>query len=576
MELPTGDYKLDAECRKRIISEDYADFMLRPGQPFESMKSSMDICYDNFNIDSINVYTPVNQVPKNFIHLYGYGAYPNCYGLLDTTSMESSGITRLRNIPNFNLRGNGILIGMIDTGIEYTHNAFIKADGTSKVYSIWDQTIESDNLPEGFYYGTEYTQSHINAALKATNPYDIVPSTDENGHGTFLAGIAVGNSNLESQSTGVVPDAEISVVKLKPAKKFIKKFWCIPDEIICYQKNDLMNGIRYLYDTARRAQKPLALFISIGTSQGGHDERGALSSYLSYLAAQKGVCIVIAAGNEGNSGHHYKGSVAKGSKYDTVELKVGPNVSGFTMELWGTSPNLFSIDILSPTGEYIPRIPARLSESREIRFIFESTLITIDYQIVEAQSGDQLILMRFLKPTEGIWRFRVYASDALNSAFHIWLPMKQFLDTETQFLKPDPYYTLTSPGNTFIPIVTTTYNQNNKSLFNSASRGYMRNDYIAPAFAAPGVNMVGPSLNNEYITSSGSSVAAAHTAGVGAILLEWGIIKQNFIQMGTIEIRNFLIRGAIRDANLTYPNKDWGYGILDLYNTFYSLRAGDP
>ncbi|MDF2800453.1 MAG: hypothetical protein K0S61_356 [Anaerocolumna sp.] len=576
MEILTGDLKLDEACRKRIISEDYADFILRPGQIFEDMKRTMDVCHDNFSAESINVYTPVNQVPKNSIHLYGYGAYPNCYGLLDTDSLESSGIIKVRAIPNFNLRGNGILMGIIDTGIEYTHKSFIKEDGTTKVYTIWDQTIESDNLPEGFYYGTEYTQAEINAALQNSDPLTIVPSTDENGHGTYLAGIAVGTPDIDNQFAGVVPDAEIAVVKLKPAKKYLKHFWCIPEDIICYQKNDLMNGIKYLFEKAKSVDKPLSLFISLGTSQGGHDERGSLSSYLSYLAVQKNVCVSIAAGNEGNSGHHYMGSVLKGAKYDTVELKVGPKVSGFSMELWGTSLNLYSLDILSPTGEYIPRIPARLNESREIRFIFERTTITVDYQIVEAQSGDQLILMRFLTPTEGIWRFRVYANESLASSYHIWLPIRQFLSSETEFVTPNPYYTLTSPGNTFIPIVATAYNHMNNSLYESASRGYMRSDYIAPSLAAPGVNMVGPSLNNSYTTLSGSSISAAHAAGIGAILLEWGIIRRNFPQIGTVEIRNLLIRGAIRDPNLTYPNKEWGYGIMDLYNTFDTLRAENP
>lgn len=576
MEILSGDLKLDEACRKRIISEDYADFMLRPGQSFEDMKKSMDVCYDNFSTETINVYTPISQIPKNFIHLYGYGAYPNCYGLLDTDSLESSGIAKLRGIPNFNYRGNGILIGIIDTGIEYTHKAFIKEDGSTKVNTIWDQTIESDNLPAGFYYGTEYTQAQINEALKSTDPHSIVPSTDENGHGTYLAGIAVGTPDIDNQFSGVVPGAEIAVVKLKPAKKFLKNFWCIPEDVTCYQKNDLMNGIKYLYETAKRIDKPLSLFISLGTSQGGHDERGSLSSYLSYLAVQKGICITIAAGNEGNSGLHYMGAIQKGSKYDTVELKVGPNVSGFSMELWGTSLNLYSIDILSPTGEYIPRIPARLSESREIRFIFERTLINIDYQIVEAQSGDQLIFMRFLNPTEGIWRFRVYANESLASSFHIWLPMKQFLSSETQFVTPNPYYTLTSPGNTFVPIVTTAYNHMNKSLYDLASRGFTRNDYISPSLAAPGVNMMGPALKNGYTLLSGSSVSAAHTAGIGAIMLEWGILRKNFPQIGTVEIRNLLIRGAIRDSNLTYPNREWGYGLIDLYNTFDTLRAENP
>lgn len=548
--------------------------MIEFGDALNEMEKSMDICYDRIVDNIASVYTPISNVPDNFIHIYGYGAYPNLYGLLDIQSLEASGISRIQAIPTFSLSGQGVLIGVVDTGIDYTHSAFKYADGTSKIYSIWDQSIPSDNsFPQGFSFGTEYTKEQINEALKNENPKSVVPSVDDNGHGTALAGIAAGNRSDTDNFSGVVPNAEIVVVKLKNAKRYTKEIWRVPENVLCYQKNDLMYGIRYLVEVAQKVKRPISILIGIGTSQGGHDERGALSSYVSSLAGESGISISIAAGNEGNRNHHYLGAVSQESGFNSVELKVGPNESGFSMELWGQTPNTFSIDLLSPTGEYIPRIPARLQESREIHFILEKSIVNIDYQIVEAQSGDQLVLIRFRNPAEGIWRIRVYASGTLSLNFHIWLPIHQFISEETYFINPNPDYTLTSPGNVLIPIVVTAYNYTNQSIYINASRGFTRLEGISPSFAAPGVNLIAPAANNGYETVTGTSVSAAHVAGVAAMILEWGIVRGNLPQISGVEIRNLLIRGAKRDANTTYPNKEWGYGILDVYNTFNSLRG---
>lgn len=562
---------MDNNCKEKIISEEYADLMVDEGKALSDLTAIPNTCSFNLIKDTYNVYIPIISLSDNLLQTYGYGVYPNCYGLMDTSSLEASGIAKIRNIPKFNLYGEGVLIGLVDTGIDYRHEAFIKADGNSKILSIWDQTINSDSIPsEDFPFGTEYSQMQINQALVNDNPLSIVPSIDEIGHGTFLAGIAAGNENEKENFSGVVPNAEIVVVKLKPAKQFLKKFWLIPDDAITFQKNDIIMGLHYLENYAINAKRPISIMLGIGTSQGAHDERGVLSRYISELAAREGICISICGGNEGNTGHHYMGKVE--NEPDLIELKVGPKVSGFSMELWGSTPINFSIDIKSPTGEFIPRIPSRFKESRVIRFIFEGTIINVDYQLVEAQSGEQLILLRFQNPTEGLWSFRVYSDGNVSFSYHCWLPIEKFLSSETFFLKPTPEYTLTSPGNTFIPIVTTAYDSANEKIYVSASRGFMRNDNIAPAFAAPGVELIGPNVPSGYKRSSGTSLAAAHMAGVGAIFLEWGIVKGNYPDISTVEIRNICIRGARRDTMLTYPNKEWGYGILDLYNAFNTFR----
>ena len=565
---------MDQECSNRIISEDYADFLIQSGSSLNDLRNQLDICYTPINDQYVVIYTPIAGLPDRFIHLVGYYAYPKCFGLMDIASLQQSGINRVRNVPTLNLLGQGVLVGLIDTGIEYTHQAFKNADGTSRVLSIWDQTIQNENArPAGFYYGTEYSQVQINQALASADPLSVVPSTDTNGHGTALAGIAAGNVNEANNFSGVVPGAELVVVKLKEAKRFTREFWKIPEGPPCYQQNDILLGIRYLIEKAASARRPISIIIGVGTSQGAHDDRGAFASALSTLASLVGVCISVSAGNEGSSMHHYHGQIQQGSKYDTMELNVGPNETGFSMEIWGKAPNTFSIDISSPSGEYIARIPARLNENQVVRFIFERTVINIDYQIIEAETGDQLILLRFTDPAEGIWRFRVYLSGDLSADFHAWLPITPFLSTGTYFIRPDPYTTITSPGNTTIPIVATAYNYTNETLFIDASRGFTRDNNISPTLAAPGVNLIAPALGNTYAPVTGTSFAAAHTAGVGAMLLEWGVVRNRYNQMDTIDIRNILIRGTVKNPNLTYPNREWGYGILNLYNSFTSLSG---
>jgi len=564
---------VDNNCKEAILSEDYADFMINTGNAFDDITKIPGACSFNLRENTYNVYVPIINLPKNFFQLYGYSAIPNVYGLLDIGSLEASGVLRVQNVPILQLRGSGVLIGIIDTGIDYRHEAFIKSDKTSKVYSIWDQTIDSQSSqPQGFNYGTEYTQLQINTALASPDPLSVVPSTDENGHGTFLAGIAAGNRNESEKFSGVVPDAEIVVVKLKPAKKNIRDFWRIPEGVLTYQKNDLIMGIRYLEGVAKKADRPISIVIGIGTSQGGHDEKGSLSRYVSELAMQEGFSISIAAGNEGSTGHHYLGFIQNEDFVDSVEMKVGENVSGFSMEFWGQTPSSFAIAIKTPKGEYIPPIPQTLKETKEIRFTFESTTISVDYQLVEAQSGDQLILVRFTNPTPGIWTFEVNLKSNISLRYHVWLPIQNFLSKDTFFVQSNPDYTLTSPGNTFIPIVTTAYDYRTKVLYANASRGFMRNENIAPTLAAPGVDLIGPAVPKGYKVDSGTSVAAAHTAGVAAMLLEWGIVRGNYQQMSTVDIRNLLIRGATRDNMTIYPSKQWGYGILDLYGAYNTFR----
>lgn len=562
------------EERERIISEDYADLLVVYSVDQQFFEQFTDATVHIINNILAIVHVPVSQITESAVSELGYSVMPSLYGIISQASLEASGIQRIRNIPSFDLRGQGVLIGIIDTGVDYTNPIFQYADGTTRIVSIWDQTIVSEDDPEGFFYGTEFTRDQINSALQSENPFELVATKDEIGHGTMIAGIAAGNEVPERGFSGVAPDAEFVVVKLKPAKKYLKNFFRIPLDALCYQENDILQGIVYLRDVAIRLNRPLAICIALGTSQGAHDGRGTLSNFLSLQAETIGTAVVIAAGNEGNARRHYHGIIDQRVGYDIVELSVAENENNFSMELWGSSPDIFSIDILTPSGEYVPRIDARLDETFEFSFIFESTRIVVDYQMVESQSGDQLILVRFTDPAPGIWQFRVYGRGNLSMEFDIWLPMGNFISSDTFFIRTTPYTTILSLGNARIPITTTAYNMVDDSLYLEASRGFTRIDVIKPEIAAPGVEILAPSLNHDFVRVTGTSPAAAHVTGVAAMLLEWGMVRGNYPSMNSLDMKAFMTRGARRNVNIEYPNRDWGYGILDVFNIFESIRVG--
>ncbi|SFR69753.1 S8 family peptidase [Anaeromicropila populeti] len=556
-----------------IISEEYADLLI----PKNDIEDMLQIFPDaivtpiNYIISLLNI--PVSYITNQTISRLGYGLFPGYLGLVGKESLEASGITKLRGIPALNLRGEGVLIGILDTGIDYTNPIFQYPDGTTRIVSIWDQTIQSENQPEGFLYGTEYTREQINLALQSENPFDIVPTRDENGHGTMIAGIAGGNEVPEKDFYGIASQAEFVVVKLKTAKKYFKEFYFILEDAVVYQENDFSFALEYLLAVAAKLSRPMTIGIAISSFEGPHDGRGDLSTYLSLIAATPGIACTLPAGNEGIARRHYFGMPDAKTRSNIVELNVGENAHSFTMQLWGKRPNIYSVDIISPSGEYVPRLIYSINEFREISFIFEKTVIYLDYQFMESQSSDPFIMFRFKDPDPGIWKINVYEVGDIKYGFHIWLPMEGFVSDNIFFIQPDPYMTVLSLSTNPTAIVATAYDYTDDSLFKEASKGYTRAGDINPQLAAPGVNVIGPTLEHSFTPYSGTSISSAYTAGVAAMLLEWGIVQGNLPNMSTVDMRILLIRGARRLKGVEYPNREWGYGILDIYNVFDSLRT---
>lgn len=555
----------------KIVSEDYADIIVenRLLQPYLSTYEVIPI---NSSYSMINI--PVNLINRCSIEQFGYHGFPFCYTTEASLSLNASGVTEVQRNPNLGMRGQGILVAVIDTGVNYLHEAFINRDNTTRITSIWDQTINDSNaISNDVLYGTVYTRDMIDSALNSENPLDIVPSTDDTGHGTAIAGIIGGNEKINADFSGVVTDAEFIVVKLKQAKNITKEMFCIPLESVCYQETDILFALNYVMQQANILRRPLSICLAVGSSQGSHDGRGVLSSYISDISNQAGLAVAVSAGNEGLARRHYYGMLDASNEFSEFQVRVGSNEPGFAMELWKSTPFRVSIDITSPTGEYIAQVYPTLRDCRVFRFIFEPTTIWLNNIISEGTTGDQLILVRFNLPTEGLWRFRIYNLDKETSDYHVWLPANGMISDETYFINPNPDTTITSPGNSRFATTITAYNVETNSIYNNASRGLTRLGQIKPELAAPGVDIVCPKFNSKdsYGLITGTGAAAAQAAGINAMLLEWGILKGNNTGIDGIEIRTMLIRGAQKNPDNSINNV-WGYGKIDVYGAFEALR----
>ncbi len=547
------------DCREKILSEDYRDFIvstpirqLFADMPEEEMcRQEVNFIYQIFYINKENA-GPVN------LEKYGYNEIPKCYTLLSMEDLQQAGILQAQNYPNLELMGEGVMIGFVDTGIDYNNRLFRNLDGSTRIAGIWDQTIQEGEAPEGFSYGTEYTEEMINVALRSDNPTDMVPSVDTSGHGTLLALVTAGGADEETQFLGAAPEATIGVVKLKPAKQYLRDYYLIKEDAQCYQESDIMLGVRYLNDLAQSRNLPLVLCIALGTNQGSHNGTSPLDGLLEIYANMSNRAVVIGGGNEAGARHHFLGVAENINDITQVEVRVGENVRGFCMELWTDIPNIMAISILSPTGERIGQVPVRRGTTETYQFLLEQTTISLNYVLLSENSSSELIFLRVDNPAEGIWTFGVEPILLSEGVFHMWLPVTEFVGDEVFFLESNPYNTLTEPSNIISGVTAAYYNGTDNSIAISSGRGYTREGRIKPDLAAPG---------------SSSSVATGITAGAAALLMEWILYRLNQQSIDAMQIRNLLILGTQQRAGETYPNREWGYGRLDLFHVFEVIRS---
>lgn len=569
-------------CEERIQSNEYMDLIIDYVVPedYVSMEG-VDTCTVQVDEQYRIWYSERRALPPLNITHYIYQYIPKLYGLMqegfDRVNLTETGILRVQR-PPLSLTGRGTVMAMIDTGIDYTEPVFQNPDGSTRILAIWDQTLRTNDYPqwsspEGIPYGIEFTREDINRALRGEIPP--LPTRDQNGHGTAMASVAAGSSLGNGLNfLGAAPDCDIVVVKLKEAKPYLRDYYLIREGATAFQENDIMLGLKYVQSFNKPMERPVVMCLGIGTNMGDHAGNSALDTYLNNTSARRGQAVVVCGGNEGNAAHHFSQVLSQSSyveerPYENVEIRVGEGERGFFLELWGSIPTLFDASIRSPGGETIPQFRLGIGQSLTYSFVYERTKITIDSVIVEQGSGDELITFRFDAPTPGVWTIRVSVIGRPNNAsFHMWLPITEFLTSDTYFLNSSPYTTLTEPSLTPNVLTTSTYDSSNFSFYVNSGRGFARDYAIKPDVAAPGVAI--PTI---WGTRTGSSMGAALTAGAVAQFMEWAVVQGNARLAEGKEVKNYFIRGAERDPYLMYPNREWGYGRMNISGTFEQLAG---
>lgn len=490
---------------------------------------------------------------------------PRIMSPTDSYSNDASGITQVLNQPFLNLSGRGVIIGIVDTGIDYRKDAFKFEDGSTKILGIWDQTVDGKRQDD-LYFGSTYTSDDINNANRSSDPYSIVPSVDEDGHGTFLASVAA--SNEPGEYIGAAPKAYLLIVKLKKASQYlIDRYLITNDNPNLYESTDYMLGMKYILDASKKFNMPIVMCIGMGTNDGAHDGNSLIEEYISFVSQRVGYAFVTAVGNEANAKHHTQGRIPATRATDQISIKVGEQGASFTVIIHSPGYDKISAGVTSPTGEAVSRVSFQSGLEFSNQLVLENTRITLRY----FRDNNNNVIVSFKNATQGIWNIILYGDLIINGEYWAWLPITGQISPTVEFLRPTPEYTIVIPSTALRAIKCGAYNSKDQSLLVSSSWGPTRLLRIAPDFVAPGVDVKGI-YPTGYGTMTGTSVAAAITAGIAALLFEWGIVNGNKPAMDSDLIRSYLISGCQRERNLAYPNIQWGFGKVNLYGTFEVIK----
>lgn len=498
------------------------------------------------------------------------------YTLCDVLPVEASNALPFHTNVNFQLDGLEVVIGIVDSGIDYLNEEFINEDGSSKILSIWDQTIQGDLSKTDLIAGTEYTKSDIESAIQAKlsggDPYSIVPSKDEIGHGTNMASILVGRG-VQPELVGVAPGSNIVVVKGRPVSKTTRDAVGIYGDTAAYRGTGIFLAIRYLYQYALKINKPMVIYLPMGTNTGPHGGSSFIARYINEISSVKGICVVVPCGNQGNTNTHTSGVIDFVGDRKTIELRVGEEQRNIAFDIWINKPNKVSLSITSPTGEVIKKIVPKINQVEDITFVYEKTRMFIEFFIPEELTGDEKISIFAQGVKAGVWQFILIGDLITAGKYDAWLLQRELLAPGTAFLNPTTNTTLTVPSTSEKAISVGFYNQNNNSIIPSSGKGYTRTNVVKPDLVAGGVNQIVTSVGGTTQIISGSSVAGAIVAGCCALILQWGIVKKNDQAMYASKVKTYLIRGTAKRSIDVYPNPSWGYGMLDLKQAFDNIRS---
>lgn len=429
------------------------------------------------------------------------------------------------------LTGAGVLIAVLDSGIEARLPEFRKRDGSTRIRYLWDQTLTPDapetaeaenaggNLPrrppEGFRTGVEFDSDQINRALEAPTlqqQFQLLPSTDTTGHGTAVAGIAAGNS---ASYQGTASEADLLIAKLGQ-----------PDVNSFPRTTEVMRGVTYAIRRAMQLKMPVVINLSFGNTYGAHDGSSLLERFLDNAAEMGRTVICVGSGNEGNSNGHLSGSLLDetytGNRADgiiagtgsgigsgrttgnifgsspgalstdnapsvpsrmgdavarpaSVELAVAEYERSLNVQLWKNYCDIYRIYLRSPGGQeaQLPRMinggkyTLRLEQTEILVYFGEPAPYAVPEEIYF-----ELLPLERNYINSGVWTIRLEPERAVTGRYYFYLPSSAVRSSGTGFYRSTPEVTLTIPSTAAKVLSVGAYDSTYEAYADFSGRGY--------------------------------------------------------------------------------------------------------
>lgn len=471
-------------------------------------------------------------------------------------------------IPLGDLSGEGVLLAVIDSGIDYYLEDF-RNGNESRILYLWDQGEAVNPAmkrfpPRGFRNGVEYTREQINQALASGSreqAAQIVPQQDRSGHGTAVAAIAA-SSNSEILLTGVAPKADLLVVKMAqtPESDFPAT-------------TQLLRGVTYAIRKALELNKPVVINLSFGNTYGSHDGSSLVERFLDAASEIGRTCICVGAGNEAVSGGHCSFNVKERKE---VEVAIAEKESTTNVQFWKSYEDEITLTLVAPNQQEF-QVEMGIAAIRQ-EFIVANTKVLIYAGIPKPYSTKQEIFFVFLSLQQyidaGIWRFQIEEKRVIDGAVQLYLPPALQRNTGTRFLLQTPQLTMTIPSSATRVVSVGAYDDNLQSYADFSGRGrregfsLLATEGGKPDLAAPGVGILAAKAGGGSDSYTGTSFATPMVSGSAALLMEWGMIQGRDPYLYGEKIKAYLRKGAkpLRGEE-NYPNDKVGWGALCVENS---------
>lgn len=476
------------------------------------------------------------------------------------------------------LSGKGVLVGIVDSGIDYAHPDFRNEDGTTRIVALWDQSSSFGTPPDSYLIGTLFSREQIDLALKEELVSDqrrIVPEIDLSGHGTHVAGIAAGNGRAsDGKYRGVAYESELVIVKLAEVRS---------EQIAVSGTARLMEAINFCIRFAMERNQPLALNLSYGTNEGAHNGKSLLETYINTVSAMAKCVICVGTGNEGVGRKHAGGKLEQEETVE-IELAIEGTEKSLELELWKNYPDRFLVEIESPSGRTVSfpfgegenvtafgsdflysawQKSVRLAEAEIEGFWSAPTIYQnlVQFRLSITAFGERLGV--------GIWKIRLIAEEIVQGEYDIWI-LQGLEQSQSGFIVPTSFRTLTIPSTAENVISVGAYDVGNFQVAAFSGRGEARElGRTKPDIVAPGVDIMSCAVGGRYTRKTGTSMATPFVTGGSALLMQWGIIDGNDPFLYGEKLREYLLRGAERLPTEYYPNPIAGWGRLCVEDSIF-------